>query len=65
MDPTLLLSSASIDEAAASFINRIHEIDPRVQTDLIEKAFRFSWKLRAYDRQGRAMISTRSPCSLR
>ncbi|MBN1128398.1 MAG: bifunctional (p)ppGpp synthetase/guanosine-3',5'-bis(diphosphate) 3'-pyrophosphohydrolase [Chitinispirillaceae bacterium] len=43
MDPTLLLPTASLDEASASFIKRIKDIDPRVQTDLIERAFRFSF----------------------
>ncbi|MBN2037087.1 MAG: bifunctional (p)ppGpp synthetase/guanosine-3',5'-bis(diphosphate) 3'-pyrophosphohydrolase [Chitinispirillaceae bacterium] len=43
MDPTLLLPSASLDESAESFKKRIREIDTRIQTDLVEKAFRFSW----------------------
>jgi guanosine-3',5'-bis(diphosphate) 3'-pyrophosphohydrolase len=43
MDPSLLLPTASLDEAAASFVKRIQEIDPRIQPELCEKAFRFSW----------------------
>jgi guanosine-3',5'-bis(diphosphate) 3'-pyrophosphohydrolase len=43
MDPSLLLPTASLDEAAESFVKRIQEIDPRIQPDLCDKAFRFSW----------------------
>ena len=43
MDPLLLLPSASVDEAVASFILKVREVNPKVPTDLIEKAFRFSW----------------------
>jgi guanosine-3',5'-bis(diphosphate) 3'-pyrophosphohydrolase len=43
MDPSLLLPTASLDEAAASFVKQIQEIDPRIQPELCEKAFRFSW----------------------
>ena len=43
MDPLLLLPTASLDEAATSFVKRILEIDPRIQPELCEKAFRFSW----------------------
>jgi guanosine-3',5'-bis(diphosphate) 3'-pyrophosphohydrolase len=43
MDPSLLLPTASLDEAAASFVKRIQEIDPRIQAEFCEKAFRFSW----------------------
>jgi GTP diphosphokinase / guanosine-3',5'-bis(diphosphate) 3'-diphosphatase len=43
MDPSLLLPTASLDEAAASFVKRIQEIDPRILPELCEKAFRFSW----------------------
>ncbi|NLG15736.1 MAG: bifunctional (p)ppGpp synthetase/guanosine-3',5'-bis(diphosphate) 3'-pyrophosphohydrolase [Fibrobacter sp.] len=44
MDPSLLLPTASIDEAAQVFIRKMQEVNPRVQTELIEKAFRFSWE---------------------
>lgn len=43
MDPSLLLPTASIDEAAANFIRKVQEVNPKIQTDLIEKAFRFSF----------------------
>lgn len=43
MDPSLLLPSASLDEAVAAFIKKILDVDPKVASDQIEKAFRFSW----------------------
>ena len=43
MDPSLLLPTASIDEAAASFIKNVQDVNQKVATDLIDKAFRFSW----------------------
>jgi GTP pyrophosphokinase len=43
MDPSLLLPTASIDEATQVFIRKIQEVNPKVQTELIEKAFRFAW----------------------
>lgn len=43
MDASLFLPSASIDEAAHIFIRKIQEVNPKIQVDLIEKAFRFSW----------------------
>jgi len=43
MDPSLLLPSASVDDAAANFIRKVQEVNPKIQTDLIEKAFRFSF----------------------
>jgi guanosine-3',5'-bis(diphosphate) 3'-pyrophosphohydrolase len=43
MDPALLLPTASIDEAAAIFVRKVQEVNPKVQIDLIDKAFRFSF----------------------
>lgn len=43
MDPSLLLPTASIDEAAAIFVRKVQEVNPKVQIDLIDKAFRFSF----------------------
>ena len=36
-------SSAQIDESAIAFIGKIREVNPKAQTDLIERAYRFSW----------------------
>jgi GTP pyrophosphokinase len=44
MDPTLFLPSASIDDAAAFFIKKVVEVNPKIQPALVEKAFRFSWE---------------------
>ena len=44
MDPTVLLPSASIDEATGNFLKKIQEVNPKVQTELVEKAFRFAFK---------------------
>jgi len=43
MDPSLLLPSASIDEAAAVFVQKVQEVNPKIQVDLIEKAFRYAF----------------------
>jgi GTP pyrophosphokinase len=43
MDPSLFLPTASIDDAAAHFIRKVQEVNPKIQTDLIEKAFRFAF----------------------
>lgn len=43
MDSSLLLPTASIDEAAKSFIQKILEVNPKVQTELVEKAFRYAF----------------------
>jgi guanosine-3',5'-bis(diphosphate) 3'-pyrophosphohydrolase len=43
MDPSLLLPTASIDEAAAIFVRKVQEVNPKIQIDLIDKAFRFSF----------------------
>jgi len=43
MDPALFLPTASVDEAAKVFINKIFDVNPKIGFDLIEKAFRFSW----------------------
>jgi GTP diphosphokinase / guanosine-3',5'-bis(diphosphate) 3'-diphosphatase len=43
MDPSLLLPSASIDDATAAFVKKIHDVNPKISTDLIAKAFRFSF----------------------
>lgn len=43
MDPSLFLPTASIDEAAAIFVRKVQEVNPKVQIDLIDKAFRFSF----------------------
>ena len=44
MDPSVLLASASIDEATGNFLKKIQEVNPKVQTELVEKAFRFAFK---------------------
>ncbi len=43
MDTTLFLPSASIDQTCGLFLEKILEANPRVHTELVEKAFRFSW----------------------
>ena len=43
MDPSLFLPTASIDEAAASFIRQVQEVNQKVAPELIARAFRFSW----------------------
>jgi guanosine-3',5'-bis(diphosphate) 3'-pyrophosphohydrolase len=43
MDPSLLLPTASADEAAQVFIRKVQEVNPKVQIDLVDKAFRFAW----------------------
>jgi guanosine-3',5'-bis(diphosphate) 3'-pyrophosphohydrolase len=43
MDPSLLLPTASLDEAAAEFIKKVQEVNPKGASDMVEKAFRFSW----------------------
>src|SRR5690554_1839642 len=43
MDPSLLLPTASIDEATQVFIRKMQKVNPKIQTELIEKAFRFAW----------------------
>ena len=43
MDTSLFLPTASVDEAAAVFIRKVQEVNPKVQIDLIDKAFRFSF----------------------
>jgi guanosine-3',5'-bis(diphosphate) 3'-pyrophosphohydrolase len=43
MDPTLLLPTSSLGEAAAAFVKKIQELNPKAAADLLEKAFRFSW----------------------
>lgn len=43
MDPLLLLPTASLDEAAAAFIKKVQDLNPKAAADLLEKAFRFSW----------------------
>jgi GTP pyrophosphokinase len=44
MDASLFLPSASVDEAAELFIKKIQDVNPRIAYELIEKAFRLSWK---------------------
>lgn len=44
MDPSVILPSASIDEATSNFLKKIQEVNPKVQTELVEKAFRFAFK---------------------
>ncbi len=44
MDPSFLLPTASVDEASEYFIRKVQEVNPKIQCDLIEKAFRFSWE---------------------
>ncbi len=43
MDPSLLLPTASIDEAATVFVHKIQEVNPKIQVELIDKAFRFAF----------------------
>ncbi len=43
MDPSLLLPTASLDEAVQSFLSKVHEANPKIPGELIEKAFRYSW----------------------
>jgi GTP diphosphokinase / guanosine-3',5'-bis(diphosphate) 3'-diphosphatase len=43
MDPTLLLPTASLDEAAAAFVKKAQELNPKAAGDQLDKAFRFSW----------------------
>ncbi len=45
MDPSIFLPKASVDEACEFFIKKIQEVNPKIQTDLIERAFRFSWEV--------------------
>ncbi len=44
MDPSLFLTGASVDEAADFFIRKVQEVNPKIQADLIDRAFRFSWE---------------------
>ena len=44
MDASLFLPSASVDEAAELFVKKIQDVNPRISTELIEKAFRLSWQ---------------------
>ena len=43
MDPSLLLPTASLDEAASVFLKKIQEVNPKGACGVVEKAFRFSW----------------------
>lgn len=43
MDISLFLPSSSVDEAVHQFLDKVLTVNPKVSTDLIEKAFRFSW----------------------
>ncbi|KMQ52149.1 GTP pyrophosphokinase [Chitinispirillum alkaliphilum] len=43
MDTTLFLPSAPIEHTRQQFLEKILEVNPKVQTALIEKAFHFSW----------------------
>lgn len=44
MDASLFLPSASVDEAAELFVKKIQDVNPRISSELIEKAFRLSWQ---------------------
>ena len=44
MDPSIFLPTASVDEASEFFIKKVQEVNPKIQIDLIEQAFRFSWE---------------------
>ncbi|MDG5814117.1 bifunctional (p)ppGpp synthetase/guanosine-3',5'-bis(diphosphate) 3'-pyrophosphohydrolase [Chitinispirillales bacterium ANBcel5] len=44
MDSGLFLPSASLDQTCELFLSKIKEVNPKVHTELIEKAFRFSWE---------------------
>ena len=39
----MFLPTASVDDATSHFLSKIQEVNPKVQIELIEKAFRFSW----------------------
>lgn len=43
MDHFLFFPTASIDEAASVFIRKVQEVNPKIQVDLIDKAFRFAF----------------------
>ncbi|MCX7726442.1 MAG: bifunctional (p)ppGpp synthetase/guanosine-3',5'-bis(diphosphate) 3'-pyrophosphohydrolase [Chitinispirillaceae bacterium] len=44
MSNILFLSTSSVEEAAELFVQKILEVNPKVEIDIIEKAFRFSWE---------------------
>jgi len=44
MDPSLFLPTASIDDATTYFLKKILEVNPKLQDELIGKAFRFAWE---------------------
>lgn len=44
MDPSLFLPTASLDEATSFFLKKVEEVNSKVQADLVERAFRFSWE---------------------
>lgn len=44
MDPSLFLPTASIDDATTYFMSKVAEVNPKLQDELIEKAFRFAWE---------------------
>ena len=44
MDPSLFLPSASVDEATQMFLHKIQEVNPKIQLDLVERAFQFAWE---------------------
>jgi len=43
MEPSLLLPTASIDEATEYFVRKVQEVNPKIQVELIDKAFRFAF----------------------
>ena len=40
---TTISLTSKIDESAAAFIKQVEEVNPKAQTELIERAYRFSW----------------------
>jgi GTP pyrophosphokinase len=40
---TMPAVQAALDQAAAVFLRQVHEVNPHVQSDSVEKAYRFSW----------------------
>ncbi len=40
---SVYMAATSVDESAGAYMRQIREVNPRIQSDLIEKAYRFSW----------------------
>jgi GTP pyrophosphokinase len=39
----MYVTATSVDESAAAYMRQIREVNPKIASDMIEKAFRFSW----------------------